>query len=190
MGQSIETVPLRNAIFGRRSVRAFGPERIDALTLRSLLAAAVRAPTAMHGEPWQFVIVQNRDLLKRLSQRAIEGLASDSAQLSAGRDIMAQPGFNVFYDACNLIVICANSDGKFAQADCWLAAQNLMLSAYATGLGSCVIGMAVPVLNLPEVKLELGIPPESTAVAPIIVGRPRGETWPSARDEPKIVAWR
>ncbi len=190
MGQSMDTVPLRNAIFGRRSVRAFSPDRIDALTLRALLAAAVRAPTAMHGEPWQFVIVQNPELLKHLSQRAIEGLAADAARLGAGRDILSQPGFNVFYDAGSLIVICAKSDGQFAQADCWLAAQNLMLTAYAMGLGSCVIGMAVPMLNLPGVKLELGIPPESTAVVPIIVGKPRSESWPAARHEPQIVAWR
>jgi nitroreductase len=190
MGQGMDTVPLRNAIFGRRSVRAYSPEPVDALTLRALLAAAVRAPTAMHGEPWQFVIVHNPELLKRLSARAIEGLAAEAVHLGAGRDILSQPGFNVFYDARSLIVICAKSDGKFANADCWLAAQNLMLTAYAMGLGSCVIGMAVPMLNLPEVKLELGIPPGSTAVAPIIVGKPRGETWPAARHEPQIVAWR
>jgi hypothetical protein len=46
------------------------------------------------------------------------------------------------------------------------------------------------VLNLPDVKHELGIPPDTTAVAPIIVGVPPGETPASARKDPQVVAWR
>lgn len=42
-------------------------------------------------------------------------------------------------------------------ADCWLAAENLMLSACALGLGTCCIGSAIPALNSPEAKSELGI---------------------------------
>jgi len=64
-----------------------------------------------------------------------------------------------------------------------------MLSAHAMGLGTCVIGSAAAALNLPDLKQELGIPPEAIAVAPIIVGKPRGETGPSARKEPQVLAW-
>ena len=35
-----------------------------------LLDAAVHAPTAMHQEPWKFVVIQDRALLRRLSDRA------------------------------------------------------------------------------------------------------------------------
>ena len=193
MTSSIDTMSVKDAIFGRCSVRAYAPEQINQSTLRALLAAAVRAPTAMHGEPWQFVIIQDRDTLKRLSDRAKETLAAEAAQLHTDRgssDVFTQPGFNVFYDVGTLVVICAKTTDRFASADCWLAAQNLMLAAHAMGLGTCVIGLAASVLNLPDVKHELGIPPETTAVAPIIVGIPRGETLPSARKEPHVVAWR
>lgn len=63
-------------------------------------------------------------------------------------------------------------------ADCWLAAENLLLAAYAQGLGTCVIGFAVSALNTPEWKAELKIPAEMTAVAPMIVGVPAGVTPP------------
>ena len=192
MVQSPGNMTLQDAIGGRCSVRAYAPEQIDRTTLDALMAAAVRAPTAMHAEPWQFVIVQDADRLKRLSDRAKAALAAD-ARLHPDRrhaDIFAKPPFNVFYDAPSLIIICASAPGSFAEADCWLAAQNLMLCAHALGLGTCVIGSAVAALNLPDVKLELGMPVGSLAVAPIIVGHPRGATAPGARKAPQVLAWR
>jgi nitroreductase len=75
-------------------------------------------------------------------------------------------------------------------ADCWLAAENLMLAAYGLGLGTCCIGFAVPVLNTPEVKTELGIPPEASAVAPIIVGVAREKPVPVSRKPPEILCWK
>ena len=43
-----------NAIFMRRSVRAYTPQKLDETTIRSLLDAATQAPTAMHTKPWAF----------------------------------------------------------------------------------------------------------------------------------------
>jgi hypothetical protein len=43
---------------------------------------------------------------------------------------------------------------------------------------------------MPDVKHELGIPPETLAVAPIIVGKPRGEALPGVRNEAQVLAWR
>ena len=50
-----------DAIFMRRSVRAYTEQTLDESTIRALLDAAVQAPTAMHTEPWAFVIVQDRN---------------------------------------------------------------------------------------------------------------------------------
>ncbi len=192
MIQSIDTMTLSEAINGRCSVRAYAPEKIDKSTLQALLAAAVRAPTAMHTEPWQFVIIQDTSRLKRLSDRVKAALATDATHLHpdhSNRDIFSRPDFNVFYDAGTLVIICAKTAGHFALADCWLAAENLMLTAHAMELGTCVIGSAATALNMPDVKRELGIPAEMIAVAPIIVGKPRGEAMFSARNEPHILAW-
>ena len=103
---------------------------------------------------------------------------------------LSQPDFNIFYDASTLILICARPLGNFVVADCWLAAENLMLAACAMGLGTCCIGFAVPVFNRAEVKEELGIPRDVVAVAPIIVGLPKEEAPQTPRREPQIICWR
>ena len=169
-----------DAIYQRRSVRSYDAKPIHRTAIHSLLAAAVRAPTAVHQEPWAFVVVQDPDRLKRLSDRA-KVLFLDEvhrAHLDRGGhalDAFERPEFNIFYNAGTLIVICGPTAGPFVTADCWLAAQNLMLAAYGMGLGSCVIGSAVLGLNTPEARAELGIPPDMSAVAPIIVGVPADE---------------
>ncbi|HYA37244.1 MAG TPA: nitroreductase family protein [Candidatus Methylomirabilis sp.] len=184
-----------DAIYHRRAVRDYAPRQIDRNLIRTLLDAAVHAPTAMHEEPWAFAVIQDKNLLDRLSDSAKEEMrreAQDSASRLGrrARDRLAEPDFHVFYNAGTLIVIYAKFAGPFVVADCWLAAENLMLAAYAQGLGTCVIGFAVSALNTPQWKAELKIPAEMTAIAPMIVGVPAGETPPVSRRPPEIIAWR
>src|SRR3974390_2754534 len=96
------------AIFPRRSVRAYTPQAVDAATVRSLLDAAVQAPTAMHAEPWAFVVVQDRTRLRRISDRAKGSWAAEATHYrdlhpSADRGAaaafaarFASPDFSVF----------------------------------------------------------------------------------------------
>lgn len=202
--QRLQDRPLSalDAIFMRRSVRAYAPQQLDESTVRALLDAAVQAPTAMHAEPWAFVVVQDRAMLKRLSDRAKGSWAKDAAHYRdlhvpgdavaarAFAEQFASPDFCVFYDAGTLVVICARRMGPFVAADCWLAAENLILAACALGLGTCCIGSAIPVLNSPDVKAELGIPAEVQAVVPIIVGVPSGPATEVARRDPEILYWK
>lgn len=183
---------IADVIAARRAVRSYAPVALDEATVRALLEAAVLAPTAMHLEPWAFVVVQDRALLRRLSDHAKELLRDPAVSHRGAHELgmLADPGFNIFYDAGTLIVICGRPLGSFVVADCWLAAENLMLAATSLGLGTCCIGFAVPVLNAPEVKRELGIPADVTAVAPIIVGVPKGETPATTRKRPEILTWK
>ena len=59
-----------DVIFSRRSVRAYTNEPLDKATVRALLDAAVQAPTALHAEPWAFVVIQDTNILKRCSDAA------------------------------------------------------------------------------------------------------------------------
>jgi nitroreductase len=177
-----------DAIYARRAVRAYAPDPVDEETVRALLAAAVRAPTAVHLEPWAFVVVQDRARLARYSERAKQIVLAMTPEAHI-RDLVSAPGFNVFYDAGTLLVICARPLGPWGAADCWLAAENLMLAACALGLGTCPIGFAVAMLNTPEIKAELAIPADVVAVAPIIVGVPRGPTPAVTRKDPVILSW-
>lgn len=168
----------------RCSVRSYTPEVLDAATVRTLIEAATRAPTAMHSEPWAFVVVQDIALLHQYSEMAKASWH--------GREFAAallRTDFNVFYDASTLIVICAKQAGPFAEADCWLAAENLMLAATAMGLGSCCIGSAIEALSSPAARATLHIEQQVTVVAPIIVGRPAEPCVPVERQPAEVLAW-
>ena len=181
------------AIQNRRSVRDYSPQRLDGATVEALLAAAVRAPTAMHAEPWRFIVVQDRPLLGRISDRAkalfLDEVRRKQLDLGDYAKLCADPAFSVFYNAGTLIVICAPQASDFAPADCWLAAENLMLAAHAQGLGTCVIGSAVEGLNTPDIRAEIGLPDDTLAVAPIIVGIPADNGPPLPRQPPRILNW-
>jgi len=183
------------AIHARRSVRAYAPAPLDDATINTLLDAAVHAPTAMHEEPWAFVVVQDQAILQRLSDLAkpifVEEVRHRNAQgASHSFDHFIRPDFNIFHGAPALIIICAKPMSPFVAADCWLAAGNLMLAASAIGLGSCVIGSAVAALNIHKVKMELGIPDEYSVVAPVVVGVPSGKTPATSRKEPLVLSWK
>jgi nitroreductase len=104
-------------------------------------------------------------------------------------EALSRPDFNVFYDAGTLILICARPVSRFVSADCWLAAENLMLAACGMGLGTCLVGGAIAALNMPDVKAELAIPAGVELIAPIIVGVPRGTVAPTSRRSPEILSW-
>ncbi len=186
---------LLDAIYGRRSVRSYGEGLVDAPTVEALLNAAVRAPTAISEQPWAFAVVQDAELLHRLSDQAKPMFVEEMRhRMNKGTtnsfEHVVRPEFNIFHGATTLIVICARPVGPFVAADCWLAAENLMLAAHAAGLGSCVIGSAASVLNVRKVKAEIGIPDDYTAIVPIVVGVPAGDAPPTPRKAPHILAWK
>lgn len=85
-----------------------------------------------------------------------------------------------------LILISAITEGPWIVEDCALAAENLMLTAYAAGLGSCWVGFAQSFLNTSEGKNVLGLPAAWVPVAPIIVGHPKAAAPPVPRNEPEV----
>ena len=180
-------------LLARRSVRRYKARRVDRTSISILLEAAVHAPTAIHQEPWAFVIVQDTQLLQKLSDQAKPLFLAEASQLGLEHtghsfDIFKYPDFNIFYGANTLILICGRVNAPSYLADCWLAAENLMLAACAMGLGTCVIGSALPALTAPNTKITLNIPENYTAVAPIIVGYPDDEISPMLRKNPVILA--
>jgi nitroreductase len=178
-------------ILARRSVRRFKTKKVDRSTISNLLEAAIMAPTAIHQEPWAFIIIQDKNMLKDLSEHAKHVFLANIHQHWSQHpddklDIFDSPDFNIFYNANTLIVICGKTSSPFFIADCWLAAENLMLAACAMDLGTCVIGSAIPVFNVPEVRAKLKIPDGYTVVAPIILGYPDEEIAPNFRKSPVV----
>lgn len=187
-------IDVMEAIYNRHATRNFLPDPVDPDIIKQLLDAAIHAPSALHEESRGFVIIQNKNLLNRISESAklLLNTASNTKKYNQSPhvfEVTKQKEFNVFYNAHTLIVIYSTFKGPFVSADCWLAAQNLMLAALPFGLQSCVIGFAVAALNLPEWKKELGIPAKMTAVAPVIIGWPNEKTLPTTHQEPLILKW-
>ena len=85
-----------------------------------------------------------------------------------------------------LVVIAAAEPTDWAVEDCALAAENLMLAAYAKGLGTCWIGFAQHWLATADGKAALGVPATYAPIAPIIVGHPRRQPPPVPRKAPEI----
>ena len=124
-----------DAIRARHSVRDFSPQIIDKAVIHALLDAAVLAPTAVHEEPCAFAIIQDKKLLNRLSNSAKDLLArgTDPIHPHGGKfayDRFTHKEFNAFYNANTLVVICGKPMGPFVAADCWLAAENMLLFAH------------------------------------------------------------
>lgn len=184
---------LMEAIYSRRSVRSYTDQQVEKPMVEALIQAAVQAPSALNQQPWAFAVIQDRNLLAQYSSRVkahVLKTLEPQSPLYSHREALANPDYNVFYGAGTLIIVCAKPEGVHAEEDCSLAAQNLMLAAHATGLGTCPIGFAQPWLNLARTKRTLAIPPNYAVVFPVIVGYPKGAQPAVARREPEIVVWR
>jgi nitroreductase len=96
------------------------------------------------------------------------------------------PTSHIFYHAPALILISATVPGPWAVQDCTLAAENLMLSAYDRGLGSCWIGCAQGFLNSAQGKFLTQLPDGWTPVAPIIIGHAAHFPPETEREDPEI----
>ena len=183
---------LMDAIYKRRAVRSFQSTPVSEELLQELLRAAVQAPSAVNRQPWAFAIIEGRELLRDYSDRAkkhLFGVLQPGTEVYELRDMIADPNFNIFYDAGTLVVICARNSDPGAAEDCCLAAENFMLAAVDFGLATCPIGFARPWLNTPEAKRDLNLPDQYTVVMPLIVGYPATvELPPVERKAPDIVA--
>ncbi len=179
---------LLQAIHERRSVREFTDEAVGDATLRSLIDAAIEAPSAINQQPWCFVVVRDPTLLTHISDLAKAHLlkASLGAPAHPFRDMLNDPQFHIFYHAPVLVVIAACQPTDWAVEDCALAAENLMLAAHGEGLGTCWIGFAQHWLGTAEGKAALGLPLSHSPIAPIVIGHARRQPAPVPRKTPNI----
>jgi nitroreductase len=189
------------AIEGRTSVRTFQYREVEDAVLLGLLRAAVRAPKALEKEPWAFAIVQDRVLLRKISNRAKDLWAAEARTRSYGTEAgsRAPPSappehgeaeLNVFHNAGTLVIVGARSNDPYADSECWMAAENLMIAATALGVGTCLIGAAVSALSDASIRSELGVSPAFRPIVPLVLGYARDRPSPTARRDPDIVAWR
>jgi nitroreductase len=187
------TMQVKEAVHGRRAVRDYTDQPVEKVAVTALVQAAIQAPSAINQQPWAFVVIQDKALLKVYSDRAKVRCAETMKTGSMPEELKAMlsdPSFNIFYNSGTLIVIWAKPIGQHPDWDCCLAAENLMLAAHDIGLGTCPIGLAWPLLEQPEVKNELNVPFDYVPVMPMLVGYPRKPAPSVERNEPEIRCWK
>jgi nitroreductase len=142
---------IHQAIYGRRAVRDFSPAAIDPQVINRLIDAAIQAPTALNQQPWTFTVVRDQRTLDAVSTQAKSHMLAQRSELpgSGHFQMLKDPHFQIFYHAPVLILISATAAVPWCVEDCALAAQNLMLAAFAEGLGTCWIGFAQSYLGTP-----------------------------------------
>ena len=178
---------LMQAIRERRAVREYTAESVGTAAINRLIHAAVQAPSAVNLQPWLFTVVRDSALLDRISAQSKEhmlALADTGAAPSGFREHLSNPDFHIFYHAPALIIISAATSDTWAKEDAALAAENLMLVAYAEGLGSCWIGFAQRWLETEPGRRAVDIPQDFHPVAPIIVGHPKNKPAKVPRNGP------
>ena len=182
------------AIYRRRAVRNYSSEAVSRAEIEGLLEAAIMAPSAINAQPWAFVVLEGHEELARYAREGrdllvnAEGGTADQTHAPGLLQMVSAPDFELFHGAPAVIAIYATDAN--AVPDCFLAAQNLMLAAWAMGLGTCPVGLARPLFELERVKVELKIPPSWSHALAIAVGHPSGETPPTPRRAALVVTWR
>lgn len=180
---------LHEAIDGRRSIRNYTDANVTPAVIDGLIRAAVQAPSAVNAQPWSFTVVRDRNLLDRISHEAKAHMLVTMPsfhQFAHLRLSLVDPRFQIFHHAPVLIVISGPAAGSWITEDCSMAAQNLMLAAYAQGLGTCWIGFAQAFLNTSAGRTLIDLPESALVVAPIIVGHPKAAAAPVPRLDPKV----
>lgn len=145
---------LRDAIQRRRSVRAFEPTPVERVKVEEMLRAAMQAPSAHNQQPWEFLVVEDQDKLKKLSQ------VHQYAAPLAGAPV----GIVVLMNRSRLQV------ERFWQQDIAAAVQNMMLQAVDLGLGTLWMGIAPDEENMASVKKMCQLPEEVEAFGLFAVG--------------------
>jgi nitroreductase len=143
------------AIHGRRSVREFIRDKpVEEEKLQKILEACLAAPSAHNEEPWEFVVIRNKEALGEIAKQAANGQFLGKVPLAVAiiTDPKASPNYHMV-------------DGA-------LLTQNFALAAYALGLGTCWVGSS---LNRDKVKELLHIPKEKNLLTILPLGYPKGK---------------
>ncbi|MCF6095472.1 nitroreductase family protein [Thermovorax subterraneus] len=164
-------------ILERRSVRNYKPDQIKDEERDLILKAAMYAPSAMGRQPWHFTVIQNKDLIDRLSSEIKKAIINQNIPMLSER--AKEPNFNAFYGAPTIVIISADKSSKFVYADCAVAAENILIAAKSLGVSSCFLASPEIFFGTEEGKKfareEIGIPEGYEPVFVVTLGYAAGE---------------
>ena len=156
-------------IMTRRSIRDYKEEPVCREQMAKILESGIYAPSAINMQPWAVRVVDNKEFIDGVTAIAV----------ASNPKIAEQPGFrNLFRNAPTVAFIACPEESYSGEYDCGLLSQNMMLSAWSMGIGSCCLGSVVPVMNSPEAKPyldRLQLPADYKLQVAIAFGYPEGE---------------
>ena len=167
--EQAESVVVEN-IMTRRSIRDYKTEPVDREVMAKVLECGIYAPSAMNSQGWAVRVVDAPDFIEGVTNIAV----------AQRPEIKEQEGFrNIFRNAPTVAFIAIPEESYSGEFDSGLLAENMMLSAWSMGVGSCCLGSVVPVMNSEEAKpyLErLNLPEGYKLMVAIAFGYPAQDT--------------
>lgn len=147
---------IQNAVLTRRSIRKYKDQKISKDDLNSILKAAMYAPSAMNLQAWQFVLIDDKNVL-------IETIKSIHYAEMLRQSTAA-------------ILVCGDSavekNESWLLQNCSAAIQNILLSAHGLGIGSCWIAIHGMDDVYKNIKNQFGLPENIVPVSLISLGYP------------------
>lgn len=148
-----------NSIFTRRSVRKYSGREVEDEKLDRILRAAMQAPSAVNQQPWEFIVIKNKETLKKLADISIYATmlkeASAAVIILGNKDMMIVP--------------------EKASQDLSAATENLMLEAVELGLGTVWIGVDPDVDKIEFITKMFDVPENVKPYSLISIGYPADE---------------
>jgi nitroreductase len=142
---------LVDVILSRRSIRSYKRKKVPKEVLNRIFEAGRQAPSASNMQPWHFIVLTDFEVKEKLSHGRWNTFVKDSAFTVVG---------------------CAHVGDSYGQkwstVDTTIALENMVIAAWALGIGSCWIGD----FEEEEVKKLLNIPEDWKVIALISFGYP------------------
>lgn len=164
-------------ILARRSVRKFTDGAVTDAQVQGLLDAAMAAPSAMHCDPWHFIVIRSQEMRDQLADALPYGQMLRQAPLG--------------------IIVCGDmkathrNEYAYMLHDTSAAIQNLLLAAHAQGLGAVWLGIQPNEDRIAAVTQTFGLPDGIVPVSAIAIGVPAEFPEPRTRfDAAKVHAER
>ena len=178
-------------LFKRRSIRNFKEKAVPNETIIKIIKESTYAPSSGNEQPWKFIIVNDRLLMKKISEEAKKNILkriklNPNDYAKRYEKMLMNENYNVFYNAPSVVFIIGERNLKNMKINCSLVASYFMMSAVSQNLGTCWINFAT-VIKSKEILDELGIPDDCEIVAPIIVGYPVEIPEIPKRKDPEIL---
>ncbi len=160
---------LDQALKGRRSIRSYMDKNVPEELVRQIIEAATFAPSAKNGQQWRFTVLTGNAKrgLTDLFKRKLEALSKRIGRENMGSSFSSC----MIMEEAPVVIMVWNSGTMGWQAEIHSVAasiQNLLLKAYALGLGTVWIGDIIYTLD--ALKRHLGKPWE--LMAAIALGWP------------------